>query len=355
MSSPTLDPFRERFSNHRPPLIVFNKSHSGSRMLAELLDSAGVFLGSHLNDSWDSLDVFELVDYLVTRYYPDYSPLWDAGRPADNILAEVLERVFARHLRDADAGMGRPWGWKLCETVYILPVIDYCFPGARYVHLIRDGRDVAFCDHRGPDREFWRKVYFNTGRIRTFGGLRLTTLAYRRKSYFFNALHWVNSVSVGRAYGAMLRDRYLEVRYEDLCLNFAATARHLLDQLGIAPPEETLNRLRTGVYGSSIGKHKHRSKSDLREVLRIEKPLLLALGYLDADTERVSNFLWRSHWADVLVDVAKHWLDASERQRALQFIRSRLFAAKPEAMADAPALDVRAFVAELRQSRAGDE
>ena len=57
MSSSTLDSFRDRFSRYRPPIIVFNKSHSGSRILAQLLESAGVFMGSHLNESHDSLDI----------------------------------------------------------------------------------------------------------------------------------------------------------------------------------------------------------------------------------------------------------------------------------------------------------
>ena len=42
---------------------------------------------------------------------------------------------------------------------------------ARYIHLIRDGRDVAFSDHHAPDKAFWRKVYFNTDRIRDLAGV----------------------------------------------------------------------------------------------------------------------------------------------------------------------------------------
>jgi len=48
MSSPTLDSFRGRFSSYSAPIIVFNKSHSGSRVLARLLEAAGVFMGSRL-------------------------------------------------------------------------------------------------------------------------------------------------------------------------------------------------------------------------------------------------------------------------------------------------------------------
>ena len=48
-----------------PPIVVFNKSHSGSRLLARVLAAGGVFMGAHLNASHDSLDLLPLVEYLV--------------------------------------------------------------------------------------------------------------------------------------------------------------------------------------------------------------------------------------------------------------------------------------------------
>ena len=64
------------------PTILFSASHSGSRMLAVMLQRLGVFMGSHLNDSEDSLDVFELVRYLVEAHAPDYSKLFCDGDPS---------------------------------------------------------------------------------------------------------------------------------------------------------------------------------------------------------------------------------------------------------------------------------
>lgn len=301
MKSPTLDRFRDAFLRRSQPVVVFCKSHSGSRMLARLLDAGGVAMGTNLNGSWDSLDVLELVEYLVTRYYPDYSPLWMPGRPADRELGQLIERVFGRHLEGV--GTGRPWGWKLCETAYILPVLDYCFPAARYVHLIRDGRDVAFCDHKGPDSPFWRKVYFNTDRIRTHAGLRLSAAAYRRRSHLYNAIHWTNAVATGRAYGAMLRERYREVRYEDLCADPAGAAASLFETLGVADRDAAaIDRVAATVFSTSVGKFRRFPAAWVRQVVAIEKPLLLELGYLGEDTEPVAGWPWHSLAADSLVD-----------------------------------------------------
>ena len=286
MTSPTLDGFRDAMRSISPPVVAFNKSHSGSRLLAELLHESGISMGAHVNETWDSLDVLEAVEYLVTQYYPDYSPLWREDMPPDRHLQSLLERSFAQHRTKLDAGS--PWGWKLCETTYILPVIDYCFPGARFVHLIRDGRDVAFSNHRGPDSPFWRKVYFNTDRVHACRGLRLSAQAYRRSPHVYNALHWVNSVRIGRDFGAMLRERYIEVRYEELCANFEDTSSRLLCAIAAPRPTEAVARLRDKVSATAVGKFRKVPARMMRRVIDIEKPLLLELGYLERDPSSAS-------------------------------------------------------------------
>ena len=288
--APALATLREELARPGPPVVVFNKSHSGSRLLAELLEAAGVFMGAEQNDSRDALPLLEVVDALVRRYYPDYGPLWDAEHAPDPALVPLVRAAFARHLGGHEPG--KPWGWKLCETVYALPVIDGLFPGARFVHLVRDGRDVAFCDHKGPTDAFWRKVYFDTERMRTWRGMPLDPGWYRRRPHTFNAQHWVSSVRVGRAYGAMLRERCLEVRYEDLCRDFAATAARVLRFVGAPAADEAIERLGPSVRATSIGKHRLQAKRALAEVVEIEKPLLLALGYLASDPEQPRPSLW---------------------------------------------------------------
>ncbi len=266
-----------------PPIVVFNKSHSGSRLLARVLETAGVFMGAHQNASHDSEDVLALVEHLVVRHYPDYSALWRHDLGGDDTLPALVREVFARHLDGFDRRPGERWGWKLCETTYILPIVDLLFPDARFIHLVRDGRDVAFSDHIAPRSAFWKKVYFNTDRIRRWRRLRLTHDDYRRRPHVYNALHWANSVALGRAFGSMLRERCLEVRYEDLCASFAATAGRVLGFVGVDGADRTIAALRPEVRTDSVHKHRRYSRWKLRQVLAIAKPELLALGYLTSD------------------------------------------------------------------------
>ncbi|MEA2779433.1 MAG: hypothetical protein QOK29_977 [Rhodospirillaceae bacterium] len=279
IDSPLIE-LQRRLASLPPPVIIYNKSHSGSRLLARVLMEQGLFLGACRNESEDALPLLPVVEACVTRFYPDYGTLWrDRGCGSARLAALIVEG-FERHLADYDPAAGRPWGWKLCETLYAMPVFARLFPRARVVHLLRDGRDVAWCNHVAPELPFWRKVYFNTDGIRRWRGHALTNAAYERRPHLYNALHWKNSVEVGRAYGAMLADQYAELRYEDLCGNFAGTMTSLLEWLGITPDPAALDRWVKLVHRGSIGKHLQKPRRAQHAVLQLIEPTLASFGYL---------------------------------------------------------------------------
>lgn len=264
----------------RPAIIVFCKSHSGSRLLVRLLEAAGIFMGAHQNESGDSWDLLPIARYLVTRYYPDYSGVL---RGDDPLLEDMLEAALLRHLAGYDPANGQRWGWKLCETTFILPVVSKLFANAQFVHLIRDGRDVAFSDHTGPTDTFWRKVFFDRADILSWRGMALTGPSYRRRPHLFNAQHWLNSVRVGHAAALDLGERCLELRYEDLCQRpeaglarlHAFLGSGLGPGLGIAPPAMALPT----VHSNSVGRFRRQPRRKIRAVLRLIAPLQAELGY----------------------------------------------------------------------------
>jgi hypothetical protein len=257
-----------------PPIIIFNKSHSGSRLLARLLLGHDVFLGSERNESDDAFGVLDLVRPLVERHYPNYA---DLMRNGDAGLAAVAETVLERQLRGIRPGAR--WGWKLCETLYILPVLKRIFPDACFVHLIRDGRDVAFSDHVAPREPFWRKVYFDTDHIDRWDGRGLGRSAYRQAPHIYNARHWLNSVTVARHYGSMIGENYIELRYEELVLESKRTAAALLARLGIPSDEGRLEIFAAGVDPTPVGKHRRMPRRKRSEAEAILRPTLEAFGY----------------------------------------------------------------------------
>src|ERR1700745_3064055 len=105
-TSTSLTAVRNELQRLAPPMVIFNKSHSGSRLLARLVGEGGGFMGATLNESTHSWDVLKLVEYLVERYYPDYSPLWDPQQP-DEKLVDLIRDVFGSHTEGLERDM--PW------------------------------------------------------------------------------------------------------------------------------------------------------------------------------------------------------------------------------------------------------
>ena len=286
LSSFELEDIRAVLAELPPPVVIFNKSHSGSRMLAQLIERSGFFLGNNLNESYDSHDLSKLVHYVVERYYPDYARFWHGDGMHDTALAGLVGGVFRDHL----AGFaGQHWGWKLCETTYILPLIDYLFPCARYVHLVRDGRDVAFSNHVPPISAFWQKVYADAERLRRWRGIWygwMARIGYALDPVLYNAQHWVNSVTLGQRFGAMLRDRYLEVRYENLCLDFVSEADRVLRFVGAPNAPAAIAAMQSTIRTDAVGKYRRHNRLQVWRVRRYAKPLLISLGYVDPRPRR---------------------------------------------------------------------
>ncbi len=277
MTDKALMELRQRFSALPPPVIIYNKSHSGSRLLVRALHSQGVFLGAERNESEDALPILPIVEHCVLRFYPDYGRLWEEGGADLAALVALTEHAFSRHLAGY-AGAG-PWGWKLCESLYALPFFAFLFSEAKVIHMLRDGRDVAWSDHVAPESPFWRKVYFNTERVGHWHGRPLSNRAYEAESHLFNALHWLNSVEQGRAYGTMLGERYREIRYEALCADCLDTIKSLRGWLGIAGDDAALEKFAMTIHDRAIGKHRDKPRGQKEAVDRLLNPALAAFGY----------------------------------------------------------------------------
>jgi hypothetical protein len=97
------------------------------------------------------------------------------------------------------------------------------FPEARFVHVLRDGRDVAVS--LDVASKSWAP---EVGRA---------SLALRGE-------HWAVGVEAARASGQALGERYLEVRYEDLRADFDSSARRLFDFAGVPYDDALLAQIR---------------------------------------------------------------------------------------------------------------
>jgi hypothetical protein len=128
----------------------------------------------------------------------------------DPDLGSVIAAVFQAY---ADA-QGKPrWGDKTPRYVRHLDLLDRLFPNARFLHVIRDGRDVA---------------------------LSYLSLPWGPATVRQAALKWRRDVSAGLHAGRRLGDRYLEVRYESLVNDPAAVLEGICAFAGLTWKDEML-------------------------------------------------------------------------------------------------------------------
>ena len=101
--------------------------------------------------------------------------------------AEVVSRIYVAWAERA----GKPrWGDKTPKYVMHIPLLASLFASSKFIHIYRDGRDVA---------------------------LSWLQLGDEPRNVFTAARRWKRYVSAGRAHGTALGpDRYIEVHFEEL-------------------------------------------------------------------------------------------------------------------------------------------
>jgi hypothetical protein len=118
-------------------------------------------------------------------------------------LRDIVEVVYRWHL--AAEGKAR-WGDKTPIYIEILPQLAQMFPGSRFIHLLRDGRDVA----KSHQAAGWYGHWLHD-----------------------NTREWTRALDCYRRWaGSDLSGRILQVRYEELVLDTEATLRRICQFIG---------------------------------------------------------------------------------------------------------------------------
>lgn len=118
--------------------------------------------------------------------------------------AAVVEAPYRAYAR---VNGKRRWGDKTPRYVESIPLLARLWPGARFVHLVRDGRNVA---------------------------LSYADVPFGPKTVAKAAALWATRVRTGIEAGRGLAgERYLEIRYEDLVDDAEGEAKDLCDFLGL--------------------------------------------------------------------------------------------------------------------------
>lgn len=279
------------------PVFVVGCPRSGTGMLRDLLRSSAaisippeshfiprLYLGwgdPRSADEARAMGARILGLATVRRWRLELSPESFAGCRSFAEAVELLYGEFAR-----SEGKTR-WGDKTPQYVERLPLLAELFPGARFLHIYRDGRDVALSWLRRP---------------------------HGPCNVYAAATAWKRYVSAGRRDGAALGDAYMEVRYEALITDPEPAMRAVCEFIGepwqeammrpaertpayVSQPPGTPVPPRTAIDHGNQRKWRQAMGSRDRSIFEtVAGELLAELGYETDGLEVPIGALRRSRW-----------------------------------------------------------
>ncbi len=263
------------YTSDTPAIVVGGCQRSGTTLMRVLLDSHPNVCCGPESDLFLPRPIF--AKRLAFRFDLEELRVLEFRRGSSS-RSEFIDKVFGAYCEM----MNKPrWAEKSPPNVMQLDYIFKHFPKARFIHMIRDGRDVACSLRVHPRHKVVRGelVKRNT-----------------RNPMDICVREWVTNVRRGMMWRG--DERYMEVRYEDLTGDTEATVRRILDFIGEPWDEGVLafhtsesssrdvtkfpqNPEVTGkIYQSAVAKwRKEMSAGEVELFRRLAGSLLVELGY----------------------------------------------------------------------------
>ncbi len=324
----------------RPPFFIVGSDRSGTTMLRLMLDRAadgpaippetmfiadfrGVLRAGRLGDHASAIEFTRRVwAHPRVRLWglEGDAPLPPEGLSHERAFRWGVEQPFLAYMRRDGK---RWWADKTPPHIDHVDLLAEVFPGARFVELVRDGRDVALSIMGLP-----------------FGGNNAWTTGVR----------WAHCIREGERQRAKRPDEVLLVRYEDLVTRPAEEVQRISEFLDIAYDDDMLavektdasklqsdqqawfGNLWNGINQSAMFKWRTRmSERDQRIMLAAAGAELALHGYDDAGLEPATVGVLRRTWfrtsnlAARIVNLVRLRI-VTERGRELRWVVARRLA-----------------------------
>lgn len=242
------------------PIIIGGSGHSGTRIFAQSLVTNGVFMGiprlTRHSYSYD-LKIINLLSKWIIPYL--------SGSLNDE-RKDQMKREFRRRLRICLPFRWGLWGFKNPRTMLLLQFFHEMFPRMKFLHVIRDGRDISFGNPFANPSDPHPSLFLSEEEEKLPMSERMI-------------LFWGRSNLAARDFGQqVLKERYMMVRFEDLCgephrvtpelLKFAGCGFGKLDQTQALVQKP-----------KSIGRWQTFDRAEVEMTVRLGRDYLAMFGY----------------------------------------------------------------------------
>jgi hypothetical protein len=215
-----------------PPIVVGGLGGSGTRVIAQMLERLGFFMGDDLNHAHDNMTLarqFHTMRDAIQELGPVGGAAGQAAAPSFPAIVPTKLREFGEAMRMSyfmQERLRSGWGFKVPGTHFVLPYLADVFPGLSYVHVVRHGIDMAFSSNQNQLHN-WGRHY----------GVEPNSLRLERASLAF----WVAANRHALSEVGRLGMRHHIVNFDNLCLKPRETTARFLEFL--ARPHDELEAL----------------------------------------------------------------------------------------------------------------
>jgi hypothetical protein len=257
------------------------------------MSAAGLYMGKRTDENAESLffqelniSIFRFFDspWHNTDFYPEFvSHLARSDELARETRNRLNHRFYHIHFGFFQAfscyrkELKSPtcWGWKDPRNTITLPLWLNIFPGARVLHVLRNGLDVAISIH---ERETKRNAFAEERRRLSLKELPIELMEDISLETCFKL--WEDYVRIGCSYRDRLNSMYMEIRFEDLLSYPERTLNDIMKFCDFSDEESRINIEQSLSLIDSKRTRRYRKiqYSDFYETTHMH-PLLQALGY----------------------------------------------------------------------------
>lgn len=210
-------------------------------------------------------DALAMRPFLDDWFEPIATALHD-GSDVPPVAGSAFQTALHVH-RLNGPGPDTPWGWKNPRNMWLIPFFAEFFPGLKFIHLIRDGRDMALS---------------NNHYLLTRHGDVLLREDWRSNPVGAQLKLWEKGNTFAResAERFLDKDHYLLVRYEDFCLNPFGTIQTIFAFAGAANAQALAAECSKLVIPSKrVGSWKTAAQPEVHDLPPDVYAALAAFGY----------------------------------------------------------------------------
>lgn len=258
-----------------PPTAIGGVGGSGTRLVAQFLLDLGVFLGADLNRANDTLwftllfkrrEILEAPDDAFRDLVAVFRVAMNGSAPLTAAQRDLVARLanadrphhdaewLRQRVQSLEAWTARvpgapgPWGWKEPNTHVVLERLEPLLPGLKYVHVVRNGLDMAYSANQAQFH-LWGPSFLGVDRLEASPRLSLK--------------YWREVHRRVLETGKNLGDRFLMLNYDRLCAEPEEGLGIFLRFLGAEPTSATRDRLLASIRPpESMGRFRQHSSTD---------------------------------------------------------------------------------------------